>query len=77
MDNLPKIRWMVLVAVAAYGLRLAGIPDEWTASVSAGLLALAKLLTELAVKIDEEDPMYYTMDSGRSVHSPGLWERIW
>lgn len=84
MSNLPRVRWMALVVVVAYGVTLAGVDFDFVAALqslamkAAGLPALllvvAKMLEELMNSIDEEDPMVYTQ--GRGVEVGGFWERV-
>jgi len=76
---------MVVLVVLAYAVTLAGNGFDWQAALgglkAAGLpallLSLGRLVKALMDKIDEDDPMYYTMTSGRSVRPLGLWERVW
>lgn len=78
---MPKVRWMAVIVVMAYALRLAGVPAEWQATIAAGCLTVAKLLQEFANQIDIDDPYVHTM--GRSAvykldgkRQPGFWRRV-
>jgi len=87
MSKLPRLRWLLLLQLVtviagmvdtgsiAAALQSAGVVAPGIASLVLFSLRVAQAMD--AREDDEENPMYYTMDGGRNVKRPGLWELVW
>ncbi len=84
MSKLPRLRWLLLLQLVSV---IAGTVD--TGSIAAALqsagvvapgiasLVLFSLRVAQAMDAREDDEFVHTMDGGRNVKRPGLWERVW